>query len=152
MGLFSINHPASTCIACGWAHAVVDGIEAIEISNGRHGEVATAVARWDQLLRRGRRITGVASSDWHSAPDPIDVANVRVYASSLTQNDILAAIRAGRVIVMNSGKHATPLIPLDDRGFARVERAAQHGYMRFELMAADKSPAAYTNPTYIVRP
>ena len=109
-GVFSVNHPASTCVACGWEHAFVDGIAALEISNGRHGEVANALAIWDKLLRTGRRITGVGSSDWHSAPNPIDVANVRVYATSLSQEAILSAIRAGRVIAVNGAQYATPQI------------------------------------------
>jgi len=108
--VFSVNHPASTCIACGWEHAFVDGIEAMEISNGRHGEVTGALAMWDKLLRSGRRITGVGSSDWHSAPNPIDVANVRVYSPALTQDAILGAIRAGRVIVVNGAQEATPQV------------------------------------------
>lgn len=106
--LFSVNHPASTCLACGWTHAVVEGIDGIEISNGRHGEVAQATALWDGLLRGGRRITGVASSDWHRDPDPMDVANVRVYAQALTTAGILEGIRGGRVIVMNDARHTTP--------------------------------------------
>ena len=109
-GLFSINHPASECDGCGWSHDVVDGIESIEISNGRHGEVDKALVIWDKLLITGRRITGVGSSDWHAAPNPIDVANVRVYADALTQDAILSAIRNGRVIVMGRARDETPEI------------------------------------------
>lgn len=107
-GLFSINHPASECVGCGWDHDVVGGIEAIEISNGRHGEVGKALAIWDRLLVAGRRITGVGSSDWHTAPNPIDAAAVRVFADSLTEQAILSAIRGGRVIVMGRGRDDTP--------------------------------------------
>ena len=109
-GLFSINHPASECLACGWEHEVVNGIESIEISNGRHGEVERALAIWDRLLMAGKKLTGVGSSDWHSDPNPIDVANVRVFAESLTEPAILAAIRAGHVIVMGRGGDATPAV------------------------------------------
>lgn len=109
-GLFSINHPASECAGCGWSHEVVDGIEGVEISNGRHGEVEKALAFWDKLLVTGRRITGVGSSDWHAAPNPIDGANVRVYADALTEEAILSAIRNGRVIVMGRARDETPEI------------------------------------------
>lgn len=198
-GLFSINHPTSTCVGCGWDHAVVDGIEAVEISNGRHGEVDRALDFWDMLLRTGRRITGVGSSDWHGPPNPMDVANVRVLASALTPDAVLAAIRAGHVIVTNGARYSTPhisaragattagigesfavsegtqvtvvidaadltfgrvhvignrhaarVVPLDERGAARLEWPAQHGYVRFELYAQDESPVAYTNPIYFV--
>jgi predicted metal-dependent phosphoesterase TrpH len=108
--LFSINHPASDCIGCGWTHEIPADVDAIEVSNGRHGEVAGALALWDRLLMEGRRITAVGSSDWHAAPNPIDVANARVYAASLTENAILAGIRAGHVIVMNGARHPTPSI------------------------------------------
>lgn len=118
--VFSVNHPASTCVACGWTHDYVDGIDGIEISNGRHGEVAAAIALWDTLLRGGRRITAVGSSDWHTDPNPIDVANVRVHASSLTKVGILDAIRAGRVIVMRSARDLTPDIVV--RSGARTAR------------------------------
>lgn len=106
--LFSINHPASSCIGCGWDHDIVEGIDAIEISNGRHGEVDQAMAIWDRLLENGRRLTGVGSSDWHRAPSPIEVAHVRVFAPTRTEQAILGAIRSGRVVVMNDARAATP--------------------------------------------
>jgi hypothetical protein len=108
--LFSVNHPVSACIACGWTHEWVNGIDAIEVSNGQHGELAGAMAIWDSLLQTGRRITAVGSSDWHRGPSPIDDAHVRVRASALTESAILGAIREGRVIVMRSAREATPEI------------------------------------------
>lgn len=108
--VFSINHPASQCVACGWTHEIVDGIEGIEISNGRHGEQEGAVAIWDDLLRHGRRLTAVASSDWHGAPNAPDVDHVRVHAASLTTEGVLTAIRHGRVIIMRNARAATPQI------------------------------------------
>ena len=106
--LFSVNHPASECIACGWTHDWVEGIDAIEVSNGQHGEVARALTIWDGLLRAGRRITAVGSSDWHRGQSPIDNAHVRVLAPALTENAVLDAIRQGRVIVMGSARDDTP--------------------------------------------
>ena len=86
--LFSINHPASTCVGCGWEHAVPEGVTGIEITNGRHGEMAAAMEMWDRLLKEGRRIVAVGSSDWHRPPAPFDVASVRVWAEELsTQGD-----------------------------------------------------------------
>jgi hypothetical protein len=54
------------------------------------------------------------------------------------------------LIVANGGEPVA--VPLDDRGRARIERAVQFGYLRFEFRAQDQSPIAYTNPVYIVRP
>ncbi len=119
--LFSVNHPVSTCLACGWTHDYVEGIDGIEISNGRHGEVAKAIGVWEGLLQSGRRITAVGSSDWHSDPNPIDVANVRVYAASRTTGSILEAIRGGRVIVMRGSRDRTPdIVVRSGGGSARV--------------------------------
>lgn len=114
--LFSINHPVSDCVGCGWEHEIGPDVDAIEITNGRHGEVEASLAIWDKLLTSGRHITGVGSSDWHRAPDPIDVANTRVFAASLSENAILSAIHAGRAIVVNGAQHATPDVTVQAAG------------------------------------
>jgi hypothetical protein len=109
-GLFSINHPSAPCAGCGWEHAVPEGVAAIEISNGNYAEMEKAIARWDGLLRQGRRITAVGSSDWHRAPRPLDVASVRVWAAELSTSAILEGIRNGRVVVMADGRTPPPLL------------------------------------------
>jgi hypothetical protein len=106
--LFSINHPVSDCAGCSWEHEIPQTLDAIEVWNGRHGAEEQAVALWERLLRNGRRVTAVGASDWHRDPDPIDNANVRVFAPDLTERSILDAIRAGRVIVMRSAADRTP--------------------------------------------
>jgi hypothetical protein len=106
--LFSINHPAGECDGCGWGHDIPEGLDAIEVWNGRHGAQEQAVALWERLLRDGRHVTAVGASDWHRDPDPIDKANVRVFARDLTEEAVLAAIRGGRVIVMRSASDQTP--------------------------------------------
>jgi hypothetical protein len=106
--VFSINHPASECAGCSWEHDVPAGIDAIEVWNGRHGAQDRAIALWERLLREGRRVTAVGASDWHRDPDPIDNANVRVFAPELEERAVLDAVRAGRVIVMRSAADRTP--------------------------------------------
>jgi hypothetical protein len=61
---------------------------------------------WDSLLRRGRRIVAVGGSDLHAvasdtttAPYPLGTPTTWVYAGDLTQDGILAGIRAGHVFV-----------------------------------------------------
>ena len=108
--LFSINHPASTCVGCGWEHGVPDGVTGLEITNGRHAEMLAAMALWDRLLQQGRRIVAVGSSDWHRPPAPFDVASVRVWAEELSTKAILDGIRAGRVVVMADGRTPPPLL------------------------------------------
>ena len=65
-----------------------------------------SLARWDNLLRQGRRIVAVGGSDLHvvatetiSGPFPLGTPTTWVYADSLTQAAILAGIRAGHVSV-----------------------------------------------------
>jgi hypothetical protein len=115
--VFSINHPGSSCAGCGWEHAVPDGVTGLEITNGNHGEMARAIAMWDDLLKQGRRIVGVGSSDWHRGPNAIDRASVRVWATDLSTSAILDGIRRGRVVVMSDGRTPPPLL---------VARAGRH--------------------------
>jgi hypothetical protein len=106
--LFSMNHPAEACVGCSWEHDLPERLDAIEVWNGPHGAQEKAIALWERLLREGRQVTAVGASDWHRDPDPIDSANVRVFAPELTERALLDAIRAGRVIVMRSASDRTP--------------------------------------------
>ncbi|PYQ00433.1 MAG: hypothetical protein DMF82_22140, partial [Acidobacteria bacterium] len=54
------------------------------------------------------RLAGVGSSDWHRAPAPLGRAGVRVRAEELSTQAILAAIRAGRVVVMGDARTPPP--------------------------------------------
>ena len=108
--LFSINHPSASCAGCGWEHTVPEGVIGIEIANGNHGEIEKAIALWDALLKEGRHIVGVGSSDWHRGPRTIDVASVRVWATELSTRAILDGIRHGRVVVMADGRTPPPLM------------------------------------------
>jgi hypothetical protein len=108
--LFSINHPAADCDGCAWEHAIPPGVLGIEITDpGRAGREAQ-MALWDTLLRRGRRIVAIGSSDWHGPERPIGVASVRVWADELSEKAILDGIRAGRVVVMADGATPPPVL------------------------------------------
>jgi len=98
--LFSINHPRSECVACSWTHDIPASVTAMEVANISHQEMAQSLAMWDLLLRQGRRIVGIGVSDWHRGTAPIGAASVRVRADELSRPAILAAVRAGRVVVM----------------------------------------------------
>jgi hypothetical protein len=108
--VFAINHPRSDCLGCSWDHLVPDEIEAIEITDSSVPAMLGAITTWDALLRRGRRITAVGSSDWHSPDHPIGMASVRVWARELSETAILEGIRAGRVVVMADGATAPPVL------------------------------------------
>jgi predicted metal-dependent phosphoesterase TrpH len=109
--LFAINHPFAECYGCGWTHAVPAGADALEVLNGGSTGAAEAIALWDTLLRQGRRLTAVGTSDWHRAGErPIDAACVRVRADELSVPAILRGIREGRVVVMADAATAPPLV------------------------------------------
>jgi hypothetical protein len=106
--LVSINHPASTCVACVWTHPVPGDVTAMEISDERPESRLQALALWDALLRQGRRVTAVATSDWHRGTSPLGVPAVRVRADELSTAAILAGIRAGRVVIVADGALPVP--------------------------------------------
>ena len=104
--VFAINHPRSACVACSWTHEIPNGVTAIEVAHIQPEEMAQSLAMWDTLLRAGRRLVGIGTSDWHRGAAPIGAASVRVHADELSRRGILAGIEAGRVIVMSDA--ATP--------------------------------------------
>lgn len=108
--LFSINHPVLDCGGCAWQHDIPAGIESVEIWNGPLAPPRGPIELWDGLLRQGRRIAGVGSSDWHRASAPLGRASVRVKAAELSAAVILAAIRAGRVVVMADARTPPPVL------------------------------------------
>lgn len=108
--LFAIDHPKAGCPDCGWAHDIPDGVTAIEVNGVTAAERAAAIALWDSLLRQGRRLVAVGSSDWHSPDHAIATASVRVWASELSERAILDGIRAGHVVVMAEGRLPPPIL------------------------------------------
>jgi hypothetical protein len=119
--LVSINHPASACAACTWTHAVPDVVTAIEISEPNPEARLQAIATWDVLLRQGRRLTAVGTSDWHRGTAPLGAPSVRVWADELSTPAILAGIRAGRVVVIADASLPAPELTVrTGRGIARV--------------------------------
>jgi hypothetical protein len=114
--IFSINHPVDDCDACDWNLPVPDSTGAIEVWNGPFGPQEGAIALWDELLRKGRRVTGVASSDWHRPPAPIGAGSVRVLAESLTEPGILQAIAAGAVVMMRDPVSPPPILTVSTGG------------------------------------
>lgn len=163
----SINYPADPCLACSWTHEVPEGVNAIEISSQRQENRLVALAMWDVLLRQGRRVAAVATSDWHRGAAPIGTPSVRVWAADLSASAILEGIRAGRVIVLANESLLAPEVTVRARRTAatigdevRVVRgetirivferfASTRGYLRLHLVAADGTPLAITNPIFV---
>jgi hypothetical protein len=114
--LFSINHPFDTCDQCDWTHDIPDRLDAIEVWNRDAGPQLEAVALWERLLASGKRVTAVASSDWHRGPARIGHGSVRVFASALAERPLLEAIRAGAVILMRDPASPPPHVRAESGG------------------------------------
>jgi len=116
--LFSINHPSSpsgeACMGCGWTPDAFDmrRADAIEVVNGgslRSGLSAdgslSGLSFWEDLLRKGLRITAIGGSDNHSPDLPKDVGGSVgrptsvVWADRLTPEALLEGVRRGHVFI-----------------------------------------------------
>ncbi len=141
-GLVSINHPAlpsgEACMGCGWRAGADARIAAVEVING--GTLAlfqgqaenplNGVAFWQARLDEGYRMTAVAGSDSHDADRPPDQPGAVgrpatvVRAEALSQGQILAAVRAGRVFVDVQGDSGRTL-DLSARAAGRTARMGE---------------------------
>ncbi|MEG3125835.1 CehA/McbA family metallohydrolase [Sphingomonas sp. GB1N7] len=124
-GFLTINHPARStgedCLGCGWSapdtnYTQVDAIEAVnggstlEMPGGRDAAIRRQVDWWQALLDKGYRLVGIGGSDNHDALQargtspigpqaPVGRPATVVYAASLSQGDVLAGLRSGRVFI-----------------------------------------------------
>ena len=87
-----------------WAdYGQLRGLLAVEAYNNvceMEDATGYAQARWDEFLRAGVRICGVASDDCHRAQHVMG-GWVQVYAEALTQSAIMDALMAGRFYASN---------------------------------------------------
>lgn len=107
--LFSLNHPRSIVLLLPWEYPVPEGTDAVEVWNSLYR--LPSLNRWaghwfwDDLLRQGRRISGVGGSDahmlygWMSRFWGPGNPTTWVYAEELTAESILAGIKAGHVTI-----------------------------------------------------
>jgi hypothetical protein len=112
-GVLSINHPVrpsgEQCMGCGWTpSATVDlsRVQAVEVVNGRDADTElSGIPFWEERLNAGYRITAIGGSDNHDASlsDGIGTPTTVVYADSLSEGGILAALRRGRVFIDIAG-------------------------------------------------
>lgn len=103
--LASLNHPTALCGGCDWSYGDWTRMDSVEIWNGAWDlQDEAALKKWDELLRQNKRITAIGSSDTHSAPSsenkngsPVGVPTNNVGLKNLSQKELLAAIKNGRV-------------------------------------------------------
>lgn len=100
-GLFCVNHPFAAEL--GWRYLEFDWdlADLLEVWHAHEGPGNTlAFGLWDEHLRAGRRITGVAATDSHdvrAARHRLGAVRTWVYAQSSTEAALLAGLRSGRV-------------------------------------------------------
>lgn len=112
-GLISLNHPGQpsgeACMGCGWtAKTDFARIPAIEAINGVNATgPLSGIPFWEKRLNDGHRITAVGGSDNHDATltglRSVGVPTTVVHADNLSQDAILAGIRAGHVFIDAQG-------------------------------------------------
>jgi predicted metal-dependent phosphoesterase TrpH len=112
-GVLSINHPVrpsgEQCMGCGWTPSVaIDParVQAVEVVNGRDADTEfSGIPFWEKWLNAGYVITAVGGSDNHDAllPDGIGTPTTVVYADSLSEPGIVAALRRGRIFIDVAG-------------------------------------------------
>ncbi len=124
-GLFSVNHPKVTpgCLGCDWEYEVPDGAASLEAWQGpwlmRNWD---SLARYDTLLRAGRKLTLVGGSDRHHPGYPnhdqpfLQVGSPTTWLelAELSVPAVLDAIRVGRAFVSETPEG--PFLELDVGG------------------------------------
>lgn len=112
--LASINHPGlpsgEACMGCRWsARTDFARIQAVEVVNGAIASgPLSGFAFWEAQLDAGRRPTAIGGSDSHdpTRPPGVGIPTTVVHAESLSQDAVLAAIRAGHAFIDVQGtKH-----------------------------------------------
>jgi len=124
-GLFCVNHPFSGDL--GWRYHefdwnLADLMEVYHHLEGPHN--ALGLGLWDEQLRQGRRIIGVAGIDSHHPREQrhrLGQCFTWIHAPELSEAGIIAGLRAGRVYVSLG-----PRLDYwaEDSGGARIEMGA----------------------------
>lgn len=107
-GLFCINHALSGIMGWRYREFPMEKADLYEVFCTSELETAALYAtHWDLFLQRGLHLTGVGSSDSHhpteEGPWKLGKVLTWVYADSLSQPDILKALRQGRAYVGING-------------------------------------------------
>jgi hypothetical protein len=134
-GIVIANHPRGRFP---WRADQRLGVDAVEVWTGLMWKTwdEAAVAWWNRLLTNGERVTAIGGSDAHFILAPIECPMNLVFAKSNAPADMLAGIRAGRVMVL--GGPAAPRILLG---------ADAHGDGRYDgAMSGDVLPAGHDGP------
>ena len=112
-GLLSINHPKAipNCLGCDWEYEVPAGADSLEAWQGSWAyQNWESLARYDALLRQGRRLALVGGSDRHQPGYPdtdptflqVGSPTTWLWLDDLSVTSVLQAIKTGRGFVSES--------------------------------------------------
>ncbi|KAF8067850.1 PHP domain protein [Lyophyllum atratum] len=100
-GFVSINHPYISCPACNWTLSDFVDADGIEVWNGPFdGPSNQTIAKWQELLVAGNRVTALGGSDYHRAPRLVGQPTTVVRTNALTDAGIMDALRRQRVYIV----------------------------------------------------
>jgi hypothetical protein len=106
----SLNHPTARCGGCDWSYGDWAKMDSVEIWNGAWDfQDEAALKKWDESLQKGQKIPVIGSSDTHVPPLAenknglaVGIPTNHAGMKSLTQNELLAAIKNGRVWISDA--------------------------------------------------
>ena len=112
-GLLSINHPGrltgDRCTGCGWDAPGTPwaDISVMEVVNGTTTDGPTSgLWFWHARLNEGHRLTAIGGSDDHavrSSRTRLATPTTVVFATGLSETEILDGVRSGRVYIRTRG-------------------------------------------------
>jgi hypothetical protein len=101
-GLVVVAHPSVPLPGSLWEFGYC-GVDAVEVWNGKWNvDDEVSLRTWLRLLRSGRRITAVGSSDSHGPHQPIGRPHTVVHAEDLSADGLVDAVRRGRCYIAES--------------------------------------------------
>lgn len=101
-GLVVVAHPSVPLPGALWEFGY-RGVDAVEVWNGKWNvDDEVSLRTWLRLLRSGRRITAVGSSDSHGPHQPIGKPHTVVHAEELSVAGLVDAVRRGRCYLAES--------------------------------------------------
>lgn len=162
-GIVTACHPRSKVP---WRTEKRLGVDAIEVWNGIGWKTwdIDALDWWNRLLIEGERITAMGASDAHTVLHPIECAMNLVFAKSNAPEDVLAAVRRGRVMVLggvnaprifltadvdNDGNYETmsgDSLPKEHRDAVRFQVTVKKADANARLILIDRNGAFFNGP------
>ena len=101
-GLVVAAHPSVPLPGSLWEFGYA-GVDAVEVWNGKWNvDDEVSLRTWLRLLRSGRRVTAVGSSDSHGPHQPIGRPHTVVRAEGLSARALVDALRRGRCYLAGS--------------------------------------------------